>query len=398
MNTNAKPKLVRITTVPVSMNIILRNQLRFMNRYFDVVGVTGYHEKHFNEVKEREGIRMHRVEMARNIAPLKDLVALVKLWSFFIKEKPQIVHTHTPKAGFLGMTAAWLAGVPVRLHTVAGLPLTETSGIKKKLLSLIEKITYRFADKVYPNSLGLNKIIVENRFCAVNKLKVIGNGSSNGIDTDNYNPDHFTKEFKIEFKQRLGINRNDFVFCFIGRIAREKGTKELVDAFLRLKKENIVGGTQWDGIKLVFVGLFEKEYGALDLPTQDIINTHSDIKFVGRHDDIRPYLVTSDVFVLPTYREGFPNVVLQAGSMGLPSIVTDINGCNEIVVNNQNGIIIQSKDSNALYDAMKKLLVDDALRNTLAGNARKMIVDRYKQDVILQELLSEYQTQIANNV
>lgn len=394
-----KPKLIRITTVPISMNIILRGQLHFMNQYFDVVGISGYHEKHFNEIKEREGVRMYQVEMKRSISPVNDIISFWKLFWLFRKEKPQIVHSHTPKAGFLSMAAAWFAGVPVRLHTIAGLPLLETSGIKRTILNIVEKVTCLFANKLYPNSYGLRDIIIDNRLCAANKLKVIGSGSSNGIDIENFNPDYREDidTYRNQFRTEIGISDKAFVFCFVGRIAREKGVKELIDAFLRLQKEK-VGMTKWGSVQLIFVGIFEKEYGALDAYTQQIILSNDNIKFVGRHDDIRPYLAISNAFVLPTYREGFPNAVLQAGAMGLPSIVTDINGCNEIIINNKNGILIQPKDTVALYEAMKNLLLDDTLRTVLAGNARNMIVERYKQDVIWKQILLEYQTQIANNV
>ena len=131
----SKPKLVRITTVPISMNIILKGQLEFMNKYFEVVGVTGYDEKHFNDCRDREGIRMEVVEMSRTINIIKDIKSLILLYFLFRREKPQIVHSHTPKAGLLGMLAAQLARVPIRLHTVGGMPLTEAKGVKRKLLN-----------------------------------------------------------------------------------------------------------------------------------------------------------------------------------------------------------------------------------------------------------------------
>ncbi|WP_298150173.1 glycosyltransferase family 4 protein [Flavobacterium sp.] len=382
-----KPKLIRITTAPISMNIILKGQLAFMEQYFEVIGVTAYDEKHFNEVAARENIRMFEVNMRRTISPIQDLKSLWKLYRFIRKEKPEIVHTHTPKAGLLGMLAANMAGVPVKLHTVAGMPLVETTGAKRQLLNFIEKLTYRCADKIYPNSKGLEDIIFENRFCKREKAKVIANGSSNGIDTDYFTPDSISERvaFNQQFREQNGIAQDDVVFCFVGRLCIEKGIAELVTAFRKLLAQN--PGTP---IKLLFVGPFEKENGALSQEMADAITSIPEIIYVGRHDDIRPYLSISDIFVFPSYREGFPNVVLQAGAMGLPCIVSNINGCNEIVKNGENGLIVDVKSSDAVFDAMQKLLHDTDLRNSLASKARENIVANYKRNIIWQALLTEY--------
>ena len=167
-----KPKLIRITTVPVSLKILLKDQLRFMNQYFEVIGVSSKGTE-LNDVKETEGIRTIELEMSRKITPLKDIVSLVKMTILLLKEKPDIVHTHTPKAGIVGMFAAWIARVPQRLHTVAGLPVMEAKGKKKTLLLWIEKFTYACATHVYPNSHGLEKYILDHRLTRVDRLKVI---------------------------------------------------------------------------------------------------------------------------------------------------------------------------------------------------------------------------------
>lgn len=157
------PKLIRITTVPVSLNILLRGQHAFMRQQgFEVIGVSSGGGE-LQEVAQREQISTRRIEMARTISPLKDLKSLWQLYKLFRKEKPDIVHSHTPKAGLLGMLAARLSGVPIRLHTVAGLPLTESRGAKRKLLEFTEKLTYRCAHRIYPNSQGLCDFILQKK-------------------------------------------------------------------------------------------------------------------------------------------------------------------------------------------------------------------------------------------
>lgn len=383
-----KYRLVRITTVPISMNILLKDQLRFMNQYYEVKGVTGYDEKHFIEIGEREGIEMQVVEMSRTIAPWKDLKALWQLVMLFKKEKPQVVHTHTPKAGLLGMLAAQLTGVPVRLHTVAGMPLLETKGAKRLLLNFIEKVTYRCAHKVYPNSFGLQQIILNQRFCPQAKLKVLGNGSSNGINVDFFSPEPFAEQagFWEDTRAKWGIDKRDFVFCFVGRLAKEKGITELVDAFERLQKD--LAGSE--NVKLLLVGPLEKANGALDEKTQKKIKDNPSILNVGRHDDIRPFLFISDIFVFPSYREGFPGVVLQAGAMGLASIVSNINGCNEIILEGKNGLIIAPKNMKQLNEAMQKVLQDQVLLKRLASKAREMVLQKFRREIVWEALLQEY--------
>ena len=296
------------------------------------------------------------IPLTRKITILKDLKATYNLYKLIRKEKPDIVHTHTPKAGIIGMLASYFARVPIRLHTVAGLPLMEATGFKRIVLNFVEKLTYKCSTRVYPNSYGLKKIILKHRFTSENKLKVIGNGSSNGIDTSYFDPELFSIEDNAVLKTNLGIKKTDFVFIFVGRIVSDKGINELVEAFdkICLVEENI---------KLLLVGPFEDELDPLQKKTKLLINNNDKIILVGYQNDVRPYFSISNCLVFPSYREGFPNVVMQAGAMRLPSIVSDINGCNEIIENNINGLVIKVKSVDAIYDAMINLTSDKLLFN-----------------------------------
>lgn len=378
-------KLIRVTTVAISMNIIMRGQLRHMNQYLEVIGVTSYDRKHFEECQEREGVRMHAIAMARTIHPVRDIVSLWKLYSFFRRERPAIVHTHTPKAGLLGMIAAWFARVPARMHTVGGMPLVEARGVKRWLLNAAERITYACAHRVYPNSHGLRGIIIENRFCPEEKLRVLGNGGTNGIDATFFSDEHFNTQVRDRLRSEMSIGESDFVFCFVGRIAKEKGIRELVDAFSSVRETS-----RSRKVKLLLIGPFESTHGVLDDVIRERILQDDDIITPGRFDDVRPYYYLSDVYVFPSYREGFPNSLMEAGAMGLPSIATDINGCNEIVQHGVNGLLIEPKDANALAQAMLELVVDDAKRRKLSGNARQLVVSRFSREVVWEAMLTEY--------
>jgi len=379
-------KLFRITTVPLSFETLLKDQPRFMQQYYEVTVICSDKDR-LDKIGIAEGVKTYPVELTRQITLLKDIKALWKLYRYFQKEKPDIVHTHTPKAGLIGMLAASFAKVPHRLHTVAGMPLMETAGFKRLILNFTEKLTYRSANHLYPNSKGLYEFIVKNKFCKENKLKIIGNGSSNGIDTTYFSPTLYSQEQKEKLRNEAGIPINAFVFCFIGRIVKDKGINELVAAFSQFSILN----SQFS-IILLLVGPFERELDPLLPETEREIENNPNIITTGFQPDVRPYLAISDVFVFPSYREGFPNVVMQAGAMGLPCIVTDINGCNEIIEEGVNGLIIPAKDKESLKEKMLLLLNNRNLQMQLKQNAREMITSRYEQKMVWEELLKEYQS------
>lgn len=383
----SSPKLLRITTVPISLKTLLKGQHRFMSQNgFDVLGVSSSGNA-LNEVAQNEKIAVYTVEMTRIISPLKDIKSLWSFYKLCKRERPAIVHSHTPKAGIVGMLGAKLADVPIRLHTVAGLPLMEATGRKRRLLDFVEKLTYSCATKVYPNSKGLYDFILQNNFTAEEKLKVIANGSSNGIDTIYFSAQAITQEQIITLKTSLGIHENDFVYVFVGRLVGDKGINELISAFSQLETPNS---------KLLLVGSFESELDPLQPETLKVIETHPNIISVGFQSDVRPYFAISDCLVFPSYREGFPNVVMQAGAMELPSIVTDINGCNEIIVEGENGTIIPVKNIEAIKTAMQKMMNNKEFYLKLKENARPMIQSRYEQSVVWNALLEEYQMLIKD--
>ena len=377
-----KQKLIRITTIPISLDKLLSGQLNFMNSFFEVIAISS-EKDYLEKIGKKEKVATFHLEMSRKITPISDLLAVVKFYFFLRNEKPFIVHTHTPKAGIVGMLASKLAGVPHRLHTVAGLPLLETTGFKRKLLDFVEKLTYSCATKVYPNSHGLLAIITKNKYTSVAKLKVIANGSSNGIDTAYFNPDIFSASQNLDLKKQLGISISDFVFVFVGRLVTDKGVNEMVAAFKIVNEK-------YPNAKLLLVGDYETNLDPLLPITLYQIQTNNAIISVGFQSDIRPYLSIADALIFPSYREGFPNVVMQAGAMGLPAIVSNINGCNEIIVESENGTIIPVKNTSAIIEKMELLITNDDYLRSLKSKSRIMIVSRYEQKIVWESILQEY--------
>ncbi|MBW8198591.1 glycosyltransferase family 4 protein [Flagellimonas abyssi] len=378
-----KQKLIRITTVPISLGGLLQGQSKFMSQFYEVVGISSDKEN-LEKVGAKEEIRVIPVNLTRKITPIQDLKALITLYKILRKEKPFIVHSHTPKAGTIGMMAARLAGVPHRLHTIAGLPLVEATGPKRVLLNAVEKLTYYCATKVYPNSVGLQDIVLDHKFTDAKKLKVIGHGSSNGIDTSYFDPSLYSNASKLELRKKLKLADDDYVFVFVGRLVGDKGINELIAAFKNILKEHT-------NVQLLLVGNPEEELDPMLPETEEFIFKSDKVIATGWADDVRPYFAISDCLTFPSYREGFPNVVMQSGAMGLYSIVSDINGCNEIVEEGVNGSIIPTKNTEALFNAMKHVLENKEKFAAEKDVYREMIKKRYERSFIWNELLKEYQ-------
>lgn len=380
-------KLIRITTVPISLDTLLNGQLKFMQEQgFDVIGVSSPGEE-LDRVHHRQKVKTVAIPMTRVISPIRDIKALWQLYRLFKKEKPEIVHSHTPKAGLLGMIAAKAAGVPFRLHTIAGLPLLVATGIKRRVLNQTEKLTYACATNVYPNSFGLEKIVVDHKLTNRSKLKIIGQGSSNGIDTAAFNPAEITEDTKATIRKELGITKDAFIFLFVGRVVTDKGINELVQAFWELINQN---PNSTNPIHLIIVGNYESHLDPLLPETEKIIEKTPNIHAVGYKSNVIDYFAIADVLTFPSYREGFPNVVMQAAAMQLNAIVTDINGCNEIVTHGDNGWIVPVKNIEKLKNRMQWCLENRKESKNMGIKSRRLMQDHYERQFIWEELLREY--------
>ncbi len=378
---NAKPKLFRVSTIPMSLNLLLKGQLEFLNQDFEVTAISGA-GKDLEMVKNREGVKVHAIEMQRQISLFKDLKSLFLLYRYFKKEKPHIVHSITPKAGLLTMLAGKMAGVPVRMHTFTGLIFPNKEGIMKSVLIRMDQLLCWAATHVYPEGNGVKNDLLKYKITK-KPLRVIANGNVNGIDVEEYNPELFSEVDKKTLRQKLKISPEDFVFVFVGRLVIDKGLKELLGAFSKVSNK-------FSNAKLVLVGPREDEKSKTENDIFSEIENNQNIIAVGYQEEVRPYFAMANVFVLPSYREGFPNAVLQAGAMNLPSIVTDISGANEIIQQNENGIIIPPKNQEELEKAMAKLLTSPDFLLSLKNNTRERIIQLFDKNLVWQELKKEY--------
>ena len=305
-------KIVRAVTVAGSVEFFQGMIPDFAAHGYEVVSVSSDGPQLEN--LRQMGVRTITVEMARHISPWQDIKSLWRLIKVFRREKPHMVHSMTPKAGLLCMMAAWITRVPVRLHTFTGLVFPTARGLKQKILILTDRLTCACATHIVPEGQGVKQDLIDFKITR-KPLRVLGNGNVRGINLNVFDPE--LKEVK---EAAVPLRKNGvFTFVFIGRIVKDKGINELVKAFKQLHRD-------FSATRLVLVGRMEQDLDPVSDETMSEIVDNPAIEAVGEQSDVRPWLAASDVFVFPSYREGFPNVVIEAGAMGLPSIVTDING------------------------------------------------------------------------
>ena len=287
-----------------------------------------------DEAREQYGVRTIEVPMERHISPVKDFLSLCRLIRVFLREKPDMVHSMTPKAGLLCMMAAWLTRVPVRIHTFTGLVFPTATGLKRRILMLTDAITCWCATHVIPEGEGVKADLLNNGITR-KPLRVLGYGNVMGIDMDKFSVSSVecSKECSVLSVECSGAKLKTqnsklktFTFLFVGRIVRDKGMNELMQAFQRLSDK-------YANVRLVLVGRYEEDLDPISDKAKEIIDNNPNIDAVGPQygDDLLAHYAAADCFVFPSYREGFPNTVLEAGAMGLPCIVTDINGSREII-------------------------------------------------------------------
>lgn len=376
-------KLIIITTVPMSLATLVKGQAKYLSSYFDVKLVTSFSEKN-QEISKAEGVELKSIDMTRQITIIKDLKALIELYKYFKNQKPDIVYTFTPKAGLLGMMASFLSRVPVRIHNIVGMPLMEATGKKFILLKFIERLTYFFSTNLFCNSFGLKKFINEN--LTKKDVKVIAQGSINGVDTEFFKNTKTLDEKEV-IRDKFKIDKKDFVITFVGRIVKDKGINELVEAFVNLSKK-------YNNLKLLLVGDYEEHLNPIKNENKILIDSLDSIITVGFQNDIRDFLSITDLFVLPSYREGLPNSLIEAGSFGIPLLATNINGCNEIIDDGITGILVEKKSAKKLEEAIDKLLEDKELYNSIKLKVRDRIIEKYEQKYFWNELKNEIKKSI----
>ena len=379
------PKLIRITTVPMALRYLLPGQMRFMaENGFDVLMISA-DGKELKDVIEKEDCPHIIVPMTRKITPLQDLRCLIKLIRIFKKEKPDIVHTHTPKAGILGMLAAKCCGVKVRIHTVAGLPMLVEKGWKRRLLRFVEKRTYAAANQVWPNSNSLLQVINAQNLCDPAKLSVIAKGSTNGIDVNYFDKTTLDAQLLDQIKISINYYAQYKYLLFIGRLVVDKGIVELLNVFAALQQTN-------EALRLILVGDHEAALDPLPADTIHQIENNSSVIHINWTDDVKYYMSVADLFVFPSHREGFPNVLLQAGAMELPVVCSRIEGNVDIVTHNKTGLIFDCGDQQQMQRQIEFALNNPGQSRSMAASLLNKVRADYRRENIWQNILEAYKS------
>jgi glycosyltransferase involved in cell wall biosynthesis len=383
INNRPSKKLIRITTIPMALHVLLPGQMKFMSENgFKVIMISADGEN-LDKVIENEKCQHIIVPMTRKITPWQDLLCLFQLIKIFRKEKPDIVHSHTPKAGLLGMMAAKISGIKIRIHTVAGLPLMEESGLKYALLKQIEKITYSVANHVWPNSNSLYNFIKKNNLANEYKLKVIGQGSTNGVSITRFNKETLDKNFLTVIKGNINYDTASVYLLCIGRLVKHKGIVELVNVFSLLKKK-------YPHLKLILVGIFESSLDPLPKKILKQIVDDPCIINVGWSDNAEYYMSLAHYFVFPSYREGFPNVLLEAAAIQLPVLCSNIPGNTDIIIHNETGLLFEKKNEKDMYQKLKYALDNPKKMLSMANKLQHYIKFWYEREMYWKILLEEY--------
>jgi glycosyltransferase involved in cell wall biosynthesis len=377
------PKLIRVTTVPIALKYLLAGQMRYMKEHgFEVIMVSA-DAKERDEIMKSEGCPHHVIPMTRKITPLADLRSLLEMYRYFKKEKPDIVHSHTPKAGLIAMIAAKWAGVKIRVHTIAGLRFMTSRGLTYRVLVSMEKLTARYATHVWPNSFSLLQIINEKKLVKKSKMEVIGKGSSNGIDLSRFSPSQLSNSKLEEIKRSIHFQENCIYLLSVGRIVRDKGVSELVSAFRRLYEKD-------NRLRLILVGEFEDALDPINAEEREFLKTHPAVILTGWKEEVEYYMYLSSILVHPSYREGFPNVLLQAGAMGCPIVCSRIEGNVDVVTHNQTGLIFEPRNPEELYNRLEFALQNPAVMKGYSSALRTRIEQDFDRRSVHDKLLKKY--------
>ncbi|MBD2138455.1 glycosyltransferase family 4 protein [Anabaena sp. FACHB-1237] len=379
-----KIKLLHITTVSGTF-YLFRGQIAYMKaRGYDIHALASPGEW-AAKIRDQEKIPFHTVTMPRRITPFKDIVAIGQIWQQIRQINPLIVHSHTPKGGLLGTIAAWLARVPVRIYHIRGLPLMTATGYKRILLSWSEKVSCLLAHRVICVSHSIREVAINEGLCPQEKITVLCRGSSNGVDAaDHFNPANLASDTRKEVRQKYGIPDDAIVVGFVGRIVPDKGIEELVIAWKILRGE-------FPNLHLLIVGNFDTQ-DSISTQAQEILQSDIRIHATGGkyHTDTPPLYAAMDLFTLPTYREGFPNVLLEAAAMALPVVATKIPGCIDAVEDGITGTLVPSHNGLALAQGISSYLVNSQLRQQHGLAGRDRVLREFCQEDIWNALHQEY--------
>lgn len=376
-------RIARISTVPFFVVTQLKHQIKALASTGAIVTVISSEGPELSSLEGLPGIRHAAVDIPRSISPWRDMLALFKLIILFRVERIQIVHSTTPKAGLLTALAAFFARVPVRLHTFTGQPWVNMRGLKRWLARSSDWLVGKLNTRCYADSASQRLFLIEQKLIGGDDLEVIGAGSLAGVDVRRFDSERFSASEQDALRRSLDIPDDSRVLLFVGRINVDKGVRELLQAFLLLKQIQI-------DAHLVFVGQFDADSGVSGGISRDEIEQMPDTHIIGYTDCPEAYMAIADVLCLPSYREGFGTVVIEAAAMGVPTVGTNIYGLSDAVVDGETGVLVAPRNSEALFEAIANMLKDEVSRRRMSKAAKQRARTIFDADMISSLMVKEY--------
>jgi glycosyltransferase involved in cell wall biosynthesis len=383
MKVLSKFNIARISTVPFFVVTQLSNQIKMIASEGANVSVVASHGRELDSLNDLSGVRCFPINIPRAISPLADFLALLRLIIFFNSERIQIAHSTTPKAGLLTAIAAFLARVPIRLHTFTGQPWVNMRGSKRLLARVSDKLIGMLNTRCYTDSASQRDFLINEKIVNSAKLFLIGSGSLAGVDVNRFDSFRFSDSDLFQTRESLGLPEDAFILIFIGRITADKGVCELLEAF---KSVSLV----CKNVHLLLVGPIDENSGVQGRNVLEDAEKIPSLHILGYTNSPEKYLSIADILCLPSYREGFGTVVIEAAAMGIPTIGSDIYGLSDAIVNGETGLLVPARDSRSLSEAILRLLEDKNLRKRLGSAARFRAKKEFSSEKVSKLLIAEY--------
>lgn len=377
----SRPKILYIISSSMSLRL-LRGQLQYLQKQGFEVSLIISPGEELTKPELCQHINIIPVSMERGISPLKDLQSLAELISIILQIKPDLCNSGTTKAGLLGGLASWLTRVPSRFFVLRGIRLETTTGMKRWLLWLSDKMACACATQIICVSNSVKETAEKLNLLSSEKAIVIGKGSSNGIDPSRFATTSERKLAAQQLRKQFQLPEEASVIGFVGRFTRDKGIKELLESFLILSEK-------YPALYLLLVGDFDQT-DPVPFKTQKTIQTHPRVIVPGFVDDVAAYYQLMDIVALPTYREGFPNVVLEAGAAKKPVVATKATGCVDAVVDGETGLLVDVGNVDSLTKALELYMNNRELREKHGAAGYQRVLNNFRQEIIWEGLNQEY--------
>lgn len=378
-------KICRISTVPFFMVSQLKSQVEYLRDIGMQVVLVSSEGPEWSMINTGQGLSVKIINIPRSLKPWQDFIALIRLTQFFLIHRFDIVHSMTPKAGLLTALAAFISGIPIRLHTFTGQRWVTLKGLMRWSLRAADTLIGILNTKCYADSGSQAQFLVKEGILSSRRIAVIGQGSLAGVDMSRFNPDHWSLSIKQQLRQSLSIAASSKILIFVGRISPDKGIAELISAFYELLNMNY-------DVDLLLVGPHDQDCGGKSSLDLNSARRCSKIHYIGYTECPESYLAISDIFCLPSYREGFGTVVIEAAAMGLPTVGTTINGLIDAVADGETGILVPPRDHRALLAALKRLLDHPDDLNRMGRAARNRCFQHFDANQVNEKVAEEYLT------